>query len=161
EGYSGDGGLAIRARLNSPTGLASGFGGSLFIADTRNNVIREVAATGLISTVAGTGASAYASDGVPATATPLSSPRALAVDSEGNLYIDDVGNGRVRGVDVFGSMTTVAGTGIEGFSGGGQRASTADLSLATEGGQALAVDSEGNLYIADAGNERIRKVDFH
>jgi sugar lactone lactonase YvrE len=159
-GYSGDTGEAVRARLNSPTGLAVGFGGSLYIADTRNNVIREVAGN-LISTVAGTGAPAYASDGVPATATPLNSPEALAFDSEGNLYIDDVGNGRVRRVDLFGAMTTIAGTGMQGFSGDGHRASTADLSLTTEGGQALAVDSEGNLYIADAGNERIRKVDLH
>jgi sugar lactone lactonase YvrE len=160
-GYSGDGGEAVRAHLSAPAGLAAGFGGSLYIADTRNNVVREVAANGLISTVAGTGAAAYASDGVPATATPLSSPEGLAFDSEGNLYIDDVGNSRVRRVDLTGSMTTIAGTGIQGFSGDGQRASAADLSLATEGGQALAVDSEGNLYIADAGNERIRKVDLH
>jgi DNA-binding CsgD family transcriptional regulator/sugar lactone lactonase YvrE len=159
-GYSGDGGQAVRAHFNAPAGLAAGFGGSLYIADTRNNVIREVAANGVISTVAGTGVAAYASDGVPATATPLNSPEALAFDSEGKLYIEDVGNGRVRMVDLFGSMTTVAGTGMQGFSGDGRPATAADLSLATEGGQALTVDSEGNLYIADAGNERIRKVDL-
>lgn len=160
-GYSGDGGQAVHARLNAPTGLAAGFGGSLYVADTRNNVVREVTASGVINTVAGTGAAAYASDGVPATATPLNSPEALAFDSKGNLYIDDVGNGRVRRVDLSASITTVAGTGVQGFSGDGQRAAAAALNLASQGGQALAVDSEGNLYIADANNERIRKVDLH
>jgi DNA-binding CsgD family transcriptional regulator/sugar lactone lactonase YvrE len=162
-GYAGDGGQAVRARLNSPTGLAVGFGGSLFVADTLNHRVRQVA-DGVISTVAGTGTAAYTFEGGSATASPLNLPEALAFDGEGNLYIDDVGNGRVRKVDPSGEITTVAGTGVRGFSGDGHPASAAGLKLASEGfqgGQALGVDSEGNLYIADAGNERIRRVDLH
>lgn len=158
-GYAGDRGPAVQAQLNSPAGLALGFGGRLFIADTRNNVVRQVADDGTITTEAGTGAAAYASDGVPAIATPLNVPTALAFDSEGNLYIDDVGNNRVRKVDLSGVITTVAGSGVAGSSGDGHPAASAELNLASEG-QALAVDSEGNLYIADAGNQRIRKVDL-
>jgi sugar lactone lactonase YvrE len=163
-GYSGDGGQAALARLSSPTGLAVGFARSLFIADTLNHRVRKVAADGVISTVAGTGTAAYSFEGGPATAAPLNLPQALAFDSEGNLYIDDVGNGRVRKVDLSGEITTVAGTNVRGFSGDGHPGSAAELNLASEGfrgGQAVAVDSEGNLYIADAGNERIRKVDLH
>jgi DNA-binding CsgD family transcriptional regulator/sugar lactone lactonase YvrE len=162
-GYSGDGEQAVRARLNAPTGLAVGFGGSLFIGDTLNHRVRMVTSGGVISTFAGTGTAAYAFEGGPATAAPLNLPEALAFDSEGNLYIEDVGNGRVRKVDLAGEIVTVAGTGVPGFSGDGQPASAAELRLASQGlgsGQALAVDTKGNLYIADAGNERIREVDL-
>jgi sugar lactone lactonase YvrE len=162
-GYSGDGEQAVGARLNAPTGLAVGFGGSLFIADTLNHRVRMVTSDGVISTVAGTGTAAYTFEGGPATAAPLNLPEALAFDSEGNLYIEDLGNDRVRKVDLAGAIVTVAGTGVPGFSGDGQPASAAEMSLASHGlgsGQALAVDSQGNLYIADAGNERIREVDL-
>jgi DNA-binding CsgD family transcriptional regulator/sugar lactone lactonase YvrE len=161
-GYSGDGERAVRARLNAPTGLAVGFGSSLFIADTLNHRVRMVTSEGVISTVAGTGTAAYTFEGGPATAAPLNLPEALAFDSEGNLYIEDVGNDRVRKV-LGGEIVTVAGTGVPGSSGDGQPASAAELSLVSQGlgsGQALAVDSQGNLYIADAGNEKIREVDF-
>lgn len=164
-GFFGDGGPAVRARLNSPTGLAIGFGRTLFIADTLNQRVRQVTPDGVITTVAGTGTAGYTFDGVPATSAPLNLPEALAFDSgKGNLFIDDTANGRVRKVDLSDAISTVAGTGVQGFSGETGSASNAELSLATEGlssGQALAVDTEGNLYIADAGNERIRKVDLH
>ncbi|HVS06296.1 MAG TPA: hypothetical protein VHK65_09055 [Candidatus Dormibacteraeota bacterium] len=162
-GYSGDGERAVRARLNAPTGLAVGFSGSVFIADTLNHRVRMVTSEGVISTVAGTGTAAYTFEGGPATAAPLDLPEALAFDSEGYLYIEDVGNDRVRKVDLAGEIVTVAGTGVPGSSGDGQSASAAELSLTSQGlgsGQALAVDSQGNLYIADAGNERIREVDL-
>ena len=162
-GYFGDGGPAVSARLNSPAGVAVGFGRTLFIADTLNQRVRQVAANGVITTVAGTGTAAYTFDGVPATAAPLNFPEALAFDSEGNLYIDDTANGRVRKVDLSGSIATVAGTDVQTFSGDTGPAVGAELKLVTDGfggGQALAVDTVGNLYIADASSEKIRKVDL-
>ena len=114
------------------------------------------AAPGLITTVAGTGAEGFSGDGGPATRAQLAYPRGLAVDSAGDLYIADVGNHRVRKVDVrTGLITTVAGTGAEGFSGDGGPATRAQLAYP----RGLAVDSAGDLYIADVGNHRVRKVD--
>jgi len=153
-GYFGDGGQAVKARLNSPAGLALGFGGALFIADTMNHRVRQVAANGVITTVAGTGTAGYSFEGVPALAAPLNLPEALAFDSEGHLYVADVGNRRVREIDLSGAIRTVAGTGRQGFSGDRGPGSAAKVNLATEG------YGGGNLYVADTGNQRIRKVDL-
>lgn len=164
-GFFGDGGQALQARLNSPAGLAIGFGGTLYIADTLNQRVRQVTSDGVITTVAGTGNAGYTYDGVPATAAQLNLPEGLAFDNgKGNLFIDDTANSRVRKLDLSGAISTVAGTGVQGFSVDTGRASDAELNPATEGfssGQALAVDTEGNLYVADAANEKIRKVDLH
>lgn len=161
-GSSGDGGLATLARLNSPSGVAVGFGGTLYIADSGNHRIRAVAPDGTITSFAGTGEPRYAGDGGPATSAPLNSPQGLAFDSEGNLYIADTLNDRVRRVDPEGMITTVAGSGIRGFAGDGGPARVAALSLAAgpleSAGQALTVDTQGNLYIADADNQRVRRV---
>ena len=154
-GFTGDGGTAISANLYQPDGVAVDSFGSLYIADTGNNRIREVtAATGIITTVAGTGYATYGGDGGPPAAASLSQPNAVAVDASGNLYIADAGNNRVRKVSaVTGIITTLAGNGTRAYSGDGAAATQAGVS---PGG--IALDSSGNLYIADNLNNRIRKV---
>ena len=156
-GYSGDGGPATSAELQHAWGVAVDSAGNLYIADTFNQIIRKVnAASGTITTVAGTpGTSGYSGDGGPATSAELSLPYGVAVDSSGNLYIADLGNSLVRKVNASGTITTVAGTpGTIGYSGDGGPATSAELQYAW----GVAVDSAGNLYIADTQNCRIRKV---
>ena len=155
-GFSGDGGAATGARLEMPTALAVDSQGNLFIADPGNNRVRMVdVATGSISTVAGSGdVYGYGGDGGPASRARLSLPNGLAVDAAGNLYIADSGNNRVREVSRTGRITTIVGSGSPGAGGDGGAAITAQL-FAPEG---LAIDSAGNLYIADTGNNRIRKL---
>ena len=114
-----------------------------------------LAAAGDISTVAGTGTAGFGGDGGPATSAQLNIPRAVAVDSSGNLFIADWGNGRIRKVDTSGTISTVAGNGTAGFSGDGGPATSAKLNIP----RGVAVDSSGNLFIADWSNGRIRKVD--
>ena len=155
DGYSGDGGAATAARLNSPSGVAVDGAGNLYIADTGNSRIRKVDSSGNISTVAGTGTDGYSGDGAAATAARLNSPSGVAVDGAGNLYIADTGNSRIRKVDSSGNISTVAGTGTRGFSGDGAAATAAQL----RNPQGVALDGAGNLYIADRFNHRIRKVD--
>ncbi len=157
QGYGGDGGPAVGAPLNFPTGVAADTAGNLFIADAGNNRVRRVdAATGVITTVAGTGESDHNGDGIPATAANLGNPIGVAVDAAGNLFIADYGNNRVRRVDTAtGFITTVAGTGIGGYGGDGGPAAGASLLSPA----AVAVDAVGNLFIADQGNYRVRRVD--
>jgi DNA-binding CsgD family transcriptional regulator/sugar lactone lactonase YvrE len=149
--------------LNLPTGLAIGFSDTLFIADTGNNVIRRLGPDGAIHTVAGTGEAGYRGDAGSALDAVLQAPGGLAFDGEGNLFIADTLNQRVRRIDVNGQIETVAGTGVAGYLGDGRPAIYANLNLATnplEGiGQGLAVDSRGNVFIADALNRRVRRLD--
>ena len=128
-GYSGNGGAATSARLNKPRGVFADPSGNLYIADTDNNVIRRVlAATGVITTVAGTGSSGYTGDGGPATSANLNKPRDVYLDLAGNLYIADTENNRIRRVDAAtGIIQTVAGTGSGGDSGDGGPATSAKL----------------------------------
>ena len=154
-GYSGDGGLAVNARLNSPRGVASDAAGNLYIADSHNRRVRKVDTSGRITTVAGNGRIGYTGDGGPALAAALNNIEELAVDASGNLYIADTANHRVRRVSSSGVITTVAGTGRQGYGGDGGPASNAQLNRPT----GVAVDAVGNLYIADSFNERVRKVD--
>jgi hypothetical protein len=153
-GFSGDGGPATSAELAYPYGFAVDGAGNLYIADTVNQRVRKVNSSGVITTVAGTGTRAFSGDGGPATSAELSDPLNLAVDGSGNLYIADSGNHRVRRVDSSGTITTVAGTGTPGFSGDGGPATSAELAYP----YGVAVDGSGNLYIADNGNQRVRKV---
>jgi DNA-binding CsgD family transcriptional regulator/sugar lactone lactonase YvrE len=162
-GYGGDGGPAALAQLNSPAGIAVGFGDSMFVADTGNNRVRVISADGTISTLAGTGESGYAGDGGVASQAVLNSPQGLAVDAEGNLYVTDSFNDRVRKIDLEGVITTIAGSGVQSYSGDGQPATQAGLNFATGplngAGQALALDGEGDLFVADAANNSVREID--
>jgi len=152
-GYSGDGGAATDAQLYAPRGVAVDSSGNLYIADFDNHRIRKVTSSGIISTMAGTGAFGYSGDGGAATSAQLDSPTGIAVDSSGNLYIADLFNHRIRKV-TSGIISTVAGTGAQGYSGDGGAATSAQLNRP----YGVAVDSSGNLYIADRDNHRIRKV---
>ncbi len=153
-GAGGDGAAATLAQLSTPYGLALDSDNNLYIADGRNNRIRKVtASTGFISTVAG-GGSALGDNG-PATSAQLSSPRGVAVDSAGNLYIADTSNNRIRKVDTAGMITTVVGDGTKGSSGDGGAATSAKL----DAPYGVAVDSDNNIYIAEYNNHRVRKVD--
>ena len=156
EGYTGDGGLATSATLAMPYGVFGDAAGNVFIADSGNNVIREVAAaTGTISTVAGNGTAGYTGDRGPATSAQLNGPFGVFVDRAGDIYIADSGNNAIREVvAATGLIKTVAGTGIWGYSGDGGLATGAQLMDPT----ALFVDGSGNVFIADTGNNAIREV---
>ena len=161
----GDDCPATSAVLNGPAGVALDASGNLYIADSHNNRIRKVTApltNGVISTVAGNGTAGFI-DNISATNAELNYPIALAVDSSGNLYITDQRNNRIRKVSVStGNISTVAGKGPSNcvdvcgpFSGDGGPATSAQLNAAA----GIAVDSSGNLYIADGDDYRVRKVD--
>lgn len=166
EAFGGDNGLAINAQLQGPTGVAINGQGDLYIADANNNRIRKVImATGVITTVAGSGPTGhtngdFSGDGGLATEALLNYPSNVTIDEAGNLYIADSYNHRVRQVlSATGIITTVAGSGLSGsgnggYSGDGGAATEARLNFPT----GVAVDKLGNLYIADNGNQRIRKV---
>jgi sugar lactone lactonase YvrE len=155
-GYSGDSGQASNAEMYTPQGVAVDASGNIYIADSRNNRIRKVAApTGIITTVAGTGIAGYSGDSGPAINAQLYTPQGVAVDASGNIYIADSQNNRVRKVTAAtGIITTVAGTDIAGYSGDGMLAASAGLNNPS----GIAIDASGNIYIADTQNNRVRKV---
>ena len=155
--FSGDGGPAIRARLNFPTAVVVDRQGRLYIADTMNHRVRVVdARTGVITTIAGVGLPRYGGDGGPATAAGLNDPAALALNDRGTLYIADQSNNRVRAVDLAtGQIRTVAGTGTAAYNGDGIPATEASLA----GPSGLACGEDGTLFIADTFNGRIRAID--
>lgn len=160
-GYSGDGGPAVNAQLNAPVAIAVDSAGDLYIADRDNNRVREVfAQTGIIVTVAGSGAAGYSGDGGPAVQAQLYEPAGVAVDSSGNLYIADTGNEVVREVTPDGLIQTFAGNGTAGYSGDGGAPTQAQLNfcIRNSGANGLAVDSSGDLYIADCANNAVREV---
>ena len=155
-GFSGDGGPATEAAFEVPFDVAVDRRGNLFIADTGNHRIRRVdAGTGLISTYAGDGKGRFGGDGGPAAKASLYDPFSVALDRSGNLYIADRGNHRIRRVGARNRViTTVAGNGQRGLSGDGGPARRASLADPFD----VAVDRRGNLYIADTGNKRVRRV---
>ena len=157
DGFSGDGGPAINAQLNNPTDLALDAAGNLYIADLLNYRIRKIdAVSGAISTVAGNGSSSSSGDGGLATNASIGPANDLAVDAAANLYIVDNSNNRVRKIDAAtGIINTVAGDGSVGFGGDGGPATSAQFQNIFD----IALDTANNLYIADASNRRVRKVD--
>jgi uncharacterized protein (TIGR03437 family) len=151
---TGDGGLATNASLTEPTAVAFDSLGNLYIADYMDNRIRKVDTKGIITTVAGNGTADSTGDGGPAVSAAIHLPWGVAVDGQGNVYFTERINNRVRRVDPSGIITTVAGTGIAGFSGDGGPATKAQIYNPF----GLATDNAGNLYIADSVNKRIRMV---
>ncbi len=154
-GFLGDGGPASAAKFNYPLGITVDSLGNLFVADQHNNRIRMISATGTISTVVGTGTSGFSGDLGPATAADISLPNYVRMDSVGNLYITDNGHHRIRKVDAFGIINTIAGNGTLGSSGDGGPATAAELNY--PGG--IAIDRQGNIFICDCYNNRIRRID--
>ena len=152
--FSGDGGLAIAARLNAPWGIATDSADNLYIADLNNNRIRKVSG-GIITTIMGDGTATLATDGQPASVTPIYNPAAVAVDVAGNIYVADSGHNVVRKMNaVTGIATAVAGTVSPSYTGDGGPATAAGI----YGPYALTLDSAGNVYIADIFHHRIREI---
>ncbi len=175
-GFAGDGGPAINAKFTLTVDYPSSGGGTvldaagnLYIADSGNHRVRKLTPQGTITTIAGTGEYGYSGDGSAATSAQLAYPSGLAIDGAGNLYITDspmapdfveapyVPYHRIRKLTPEGTISTVAGNGQHGFSGDGGPATNASLCYP----KAVTVDASGNLYILDAGNNRVRKVDTH
>jgi uncharacterized protein (TIGR03437 family) len=155
-GYTGDGGPATKVGvgLDDPVAIALDAAGNLYIADSNNDVIRKVTATsGIITTIAGTGTYGFSGDGGSAVRAQLWQPKGVAVDAAGNVYISDTLNNRIRVVAPNGTISTVIGTGAQGYSGDGGVATAATLNHP----QGLSFDTAGNLYIADNGNYVIRQ----
>ena len=166
-GFSGDGAEATDAQFNWPTGLAVDQTGNVYIADGfGNNRVRKIdAATGIVNTIAGNTqpdrGGGYGGDGGPATQAQLNiGAGSVAVDGQGNVYVLDAGNQRVRRIDTSGVITTFAGNGVAGFSGDGGLATQASFrfNLSSRPGGALALDSQGNLHVLDWENNRIRRI---
>jgi type IX secretion system substrate protein/NHL repeat-containing protein len=153
-GFGGDGGAATDAQLNNPNKITIDNTGNMYIADYTNNRVRKVTSAGFISTIAGNGTPGYSLDGIPATNSELNHPSGVAVDATGNVYIADYANYRVRKVSTSGIISTIAGTGTPGNIGDGGLATAAEI----DDTYGLALDAANNLYLADAGNNKIRKI---
>ncbi|MDO8262344.1 MAG: choice-of-anchor D domain-containing protein [Gallionella sp.] len=157
--YSGDGGQAIKAQLNSPRGLTIDPNGHLLVADANNNCIRRIdAATGVITTLYGGQTAGFSGDGGPAANAQFNQPLQIAFDGAGNLYVLEFAN-RIRKIDTRGMISTIAGNGTAGFSGDGGPATQATFNVGTNDWGNLAADSQGNVYLADTANARVRKID--
>ncbi len=152
--YFGDGMQATLASVNQPEGVAADAAGNVYIADTFDNVVRKVSANGVISTIAGFGTPGFGGDGGPATSAKLNHPRGVAVDALGNVYVADTANNRVRKIDPVGTISTVAGNGTVDF--------VVPDGVATQQGlsdpRGVAVDQAGNVYVAETGRNRVRKI---
>jgi len=155
-GYAGDGGPATSAELRAPTGIAVDSAGNVFVADTGNNVVREISAGGTIQTIAGTGkcTTAKPTKTAPALTVSLCAPTGVAVNSAGDVFISNTGQNDVWELLPNGNLADYAGNSDNGLKGNGGPATNAELTAPT----ALAVDALGNLYIADTGNSEIREV---
>ncbi len=155
-GYSGDGAAANAAQLTYPTDVAVDSGGIVYIADYGNFVIRQVTTDGLIHTYAGNNTEGFAGDGGVPTSASLYQPFGVAVDSSGNVYVSEYGDSRIRKVTsgTGSKISTLAGNGNYGFGGDGSAGTSAQLNYP----HGLCVDSGGNVYVADWGNNRIRKI---
>jgi sugar lactone lactonase YvrE len=153
-GNTGDGGQATSARLRTPYDVAFGPDGSMYIADRANHRIRKVSTSGVITTVAGSGQAGYNGDEITATSARLNTPYGVDVDADGNLYIADYDNERVRLVDTSGNIHTFAGTGVATIDGDGGPATEAGLHKP----QYVQVTPTGDVYIGESNNNRVRLV---
>jgi hypothetical protein len=153
-GFSGDGGQAVFAQLDSPSDVVLDKYGNLYIADRNNSRIRKVDTSGIITTIAGNGGWGFSGDNGPALSATLGRPTSIALDSSGNIYFADYDNNRIRKIPTSGIITTIAGNGQQGYSGDGGNATAAKLNLAS----GITADQAGNVFIADYANNRIRKV---
>ncbi|MFB3112752.1 MAG: hypothetical protein ACE10G_12020, partial [Gemmatimonadales bacterium] len=152
-------GPATAAKLKGPEGVAVDSNDDVYIVDTDNSSIRKVeVATGRIDTIAGSTIAGYSGDGGPATAAEMNNPSKVVVDSSGNYYIADTFNSVIRKVSASGTITTVAGTGVAGYSGDGGDATLAQLNMPI--GIGLKDDAPSFLYIADTDNHRVRDMDM-
>ncbi|MCW3121794.1 MAG: hypothetical protein JWQ38_1286 [Flavipsychrobacter sp.] len=152
-GYSGDGGPAQDAQLQVSDVAVDKYG-TVYIADGNDNVIRAVDTMGIIRTIAGDGTFGYSGDGGPATAATFRGPGGIKTDRDGNIYISDCNNNRIRMINTSGIISTIAGNGVAGYSGDGGSATSAQIS----GPSGVAIDGTGNIYIADGNNFRVRKI---
>lgn len=156
--YSGDHGLAYYAKLNQPNDVAyDKTKKQYFIADINNHRIRKVDSNGVITTIAGTGVAGFSGDGGVGTHAKINSPVSVAVDMQGNVYFSDQSNRRIRKLYVNGLIHTIAGTGVNGYNGENIAATSAQLSSVS----GLCVDTVGNIYFTDYGNQRIRKINVN
>lgn len=160
-GYSGDGGLAVNAQVNSPTDIVAAANGNIYFADTGNNLVRVIYPNGTINTVAGyciavgsTCRGGYTGDGVPATTALLNFPSGISVQSNGDIYIADMYNSKIRKVASNGTISTVAGSFTAGYSGDGGPAYLAKLNRPSS----ISVAADGTIYFADTGNNVIRMI---
>lgn len=153
-GYSGDGGFATAAKLVTPISLSTDQHDNIYVLDGNTGHLRKISPTGIITTIAGNGTGTYSGDGGPATLAGLRGPTGVATDKLGNIYIADFWSCRIRKIDPSGIINTIAGTGIQGFSGDGGPATNADLFLPWS----VATDDIGNVYFTDRDNNRIRKI---
>lgn len=155
-GFSGDGGSALFAEFNGTQGVAVDATGIIYVGDKTNNRIRKIDATGIISTYAGKDTAGYSGDGGSATVAKLKSPTSVCIGKSGDIFFVDFGNNVIRKVTAAGIISTVAGTGVVGTSGDGGPATAATFTWPTD----VAIDTAGNLYVADQGNHRIRKIQY-
>jgi streptogramin lyase len=153
-GYSGDGGVATNAKLNGPVGVSVDKSGNVYLVDVYNRRVRKINTAGHIVTIAGTGVDGYTGDGSLGTSAEID-PAGIATDKNGNVYVSDANYNVVRKINTSGIISTVAGTGVLGYTGDNALAIHATLNQPC----GLAVDTAGNLYIADAGNNVIRMID--
>lgn len=153
--YGGDGGFASKASISTPYGMAIDKNGNLYICDSQGGKIRKVNTSGFISTIAGWGAAGMSGEGGPATAAKLNFPIGIVIDKSGNIIFSDSYNNRIRKIDTAGIITTIAGTGVAGYTSDDTLAIHSRLNVPS----GLALDDAGNLYVADRMNHRIRKID--
>lgn len=151
-GFGGDGGLASKVQFNNPTGLAFDAAGNLYIADTGNHRVRMMAPNLIVSTVAGSSTNGFTGDGGAATKARLNSPKGVAIDSGGNLFIADTNNFRIRVVARYGTIYTVAGSGSSHYVGDGGPAANAGFSFPT----GVATAASGSVYVMDTQNNVVR-----
>jgi hypothetical protein len=153
-GYSGDGGPATNAEINTPWGIRADPAGNVFFAEPNNDIIRKITNDGIMITVAGTGIRGYSGDGGPATAADLNAPCDIVVAGAGNLLVVDGWNNRIRLVDSLGNISTIAGTGVFGHSGDGGAPTSAKLGSPA----GITMDAVGNIYFTEIGYAVVRKI---